>query len=243
MRAIGIIPARYSSSRFPGKPLVIIKGKSMIQRVYEQAFKASALDDVYVATDDKLIYDHVKGFGGKVIMTSVKHQTGTDRIAEAVRKIKKRFDVVVNIQGDEPFIHPSQINAVVALFKKKGTQLATLAKQLTDIPAIVNPSIIKVVLDKEGNGLYFSRAPLPYNRNLSFPEIKYYKHIGIYGYRAAVLAQITKLKQTPLEKAESLEQLRWLENGYKIRVGITQKETWSVDVPSDLQRFDSPEFK
>ena len=237
----GIIPARFASTRFPGKPLVDIGGKSMIQRVYEQVSKV--LNDVYVATDDERIYDAVVAFGGKVIMTSDQHRSGTDRCYEAYTKLPTEFDVIINIQGDEPFIQPSQIEALKMCFEDETTQIATLVKPIavseTD-SLLFNPNSPKVVLDKNNCALYFSRSPIPYRRGAEEKDWAslhtYYKHIGIYAYRTQVLAEITSLEPSILEMAESLEQLRWLENGYKIKVGFTDVETVGIDTPEDLEK-------
>ncbi|MEW6467995.1 MAG: 3-deoxy-manno-octulosonate cytidylyltransferase [Bacteroidota bacterium] len=235
MKILGVIPARYASTRFPGKPLVLIKGKTMIQRVYEQAMKAKSLDEVTVATDDQRIYDHVRSFGGTVMMTSSRHPCGTDRCAEAARKIKTiKPAVVINIQGDEPFIDPRQIDKVAECFSDKKVQIATLAKKLDDVQELHSPNTIKVIFDKNRKAIYFSRLPIPFNRTAS--RVTYHKHIGIYAYRADVLQRLTRLKPTPLELAESLEQLRWLENGYSIRINLTSLETFSIDSPEDLKK-------
>ena len=241
MNFLGVIPARYASTRFPGKPLVDMKGKTMIQRVYEQVF--DVLDDVCVATDDFRIYEAVEAFGGKVVMTSVDHQSGTDRCYEAYTKIKGTYDVVVNIQGDEPFIKPSQIRLLQSCFLDEKTQIATLVKAF-DINAgydvLSNPNTPKVVVNKEMQAMYFSRSIIPYMRGKDQSEwLKnqtYYKHIGLYAYKTDVLKEITTLPQSILEKAESLEQLRWLENGYVIKVGVTNEETIGIDTPEDLEK-------
>lgn len=241
LKFLGIIPARYASTRFPGKPLAVLGGKTVIQRVYEQV--AGVLDDAYVATDDERIEEVVKAFGGKVVMTSVHHKSGTDRCYEACCKIGGNYDVVVNIQGDEPFIQPSQLETVKACFDDSQTQIATLVKPftLTDgLEALENVNSPKVVLDKHMHALYFSRSIIPFQRNKEKKDWLaghvYYKHIGLYAYRMEVLAEITSLPQSSLELAESLEQLRWLENGYSIKAGITQVETIGIDTPQDLQR-------
>ena len=241
MRFVGIIPARYASTRFPAKPLAMLGGKPVIQRVYEQV--AGVLDDAYVATDDERIEQAVKAFGGKVVMTSVNHKSGTDRCFEAFTKIGSNFDVVVNIQGDEPFIQPSQIEAVRACFLDPQTQIATLAMPLPanlGIDAIENPNVVKMVVSKDRKALYFSRSIIPYQRNQEKESWLlhhiYYRHIGLYAYQAEVLREITALPQSSLELAESLEQLRWLENGYTIKVGLTDVETIGIDTPQDLQR-------
>lgn len=232
MKFLGIIPARYASTRFPGKPLVNINGKSMIQRVYEQAKKSKALFKVIVATDDERIFNHVKSFRGEVMMTSAKHRCGTDRCAEVSKKVKS--DVVINIQGDEPFINPKQIDLVAKCFSDKKVEIATLAKKCEDENELNSPNTIKVIFDKNKKAIYFSRHKIPYNRTGS--KIIYHKHIGIYAYRPAVLQQLTRLKSSPLELAESLEQLRWLENGYSVHVNLTQYESFSIDTPGDLER-------
>lgn len=241
MKFLGIIPARYASTRFPAKPLALLGGKTVIQRVYEQV--AGVLDDAYVATDDERIEAVVKAFGGKVVMTSVHHKSGTDRCFEAASKIGGDFDVVVNIQGDEPFIQPSQLHSIQACFDDPATQIATLVKPFTadnDISMLENPNSPKVVLDKDRNALYFSRSVIPYLRNVEktdwLKSHTFYKHIGLYAYRVEVLKEITSLQQSPLELAESLEQLRWLENGYIIKAGITEVETIGIDTPEDLAR-------
>lgn len=240
MKFLGIIPARYASTRFPAKPLAILGGKTVIQRVYEQV--VGVLDDAYVATDDEKIETTVKAFGGKVVMTSVNHKSGTDRCYEACTKIGGDFDVVVNIQGDEPFIQPSQLMAVKACFEDQSTQIATLVKPFSSedsFATLENINSPKVVVNKNMNALYFSRSIIPYQRNAEKDEwLKnhvYYKHIGLYAYRTNVLKEITSLPQSPLELAESLEQLRWLENGYTIKVGISEVETIGIDTPQDLQ--------
>jgi len=240
---LGLIPARYGSTRFPGKPLADIGGKPMIQHVYEQTQKE--LKYVYVATDDKRIEDAVKAFGGKVVMTSVDHQSGTDRCAEALEKVKaienKEFHAVLNIQGDEPFISPKQINIVANCFKDKNTELATLVKPITQSEDLFNPNKPKVVVSRNNKALYFSRSPIPYYR--SVPENEwlekqtYFNHIGLYGYRCDVLKEITKLPIGKLESAESLEQLRWLENGYKISIEQTNEQAISIDTPEDLEKL------
>lgn len=234
-KIIGIIPARYASTRLPGKPLVDIGGKPMIQRVYEQAKQVPQLSAVYVATDDERIAEVVKQFGGNVVLTDPAHQSGTDRCAEVLAKLNQEADVIINIQGDEPFIDPKQIQLVADCFADKSVSVASLIKKLDKESDVQNPNMVKAVMDVHGNALFFSRSPIPYRRNPE-AEITYYKHIGIYGYRASVLMQITQLPQSKLEKAESLEQLRWLENGYQIRLKETQLEALSVDTPDDLKR-------
>lgn len=241
MKFIGIIPARYASTRFPAKPLAMLGGKPVIQRVYEQV--AGVLDDAYVATDDERIEAAVKAFGGKAVMTSVNHKSGTDRCYEAYCKVGQGYDVVVNIQGDEPFIRHSQLETVKACFDDADTQIATLVKPFTPedgYEALENPNSPKVVVNSQMQALYFSRSVIPFQRNCDRGEWLanhvYYKHIGLYAYRASVLKEITALPQSPLELAESLEQLRWLENGYVIKVGVTEVETVGIDTPQDLAR-------
>jgi len=239
MEVLGIIPARYASTRFPGKPLTDIRGKSMIQRVYEQA-KKSSLAEVLVATDDTRILEHVQGFGGKVVMTGSQHQSGTDRCFEAYKLNNQPFEYIINIQGDEPFIHPEQIDLVAACFEKPQTQLATLIKQVETAEELFNVNSPKVVINQAKEALYFSRQPIPYCRNVPndiwHKQHTYYKHIGIYGYRADILEQITQLPPSALELAESLEQLRWLEHGFKITTALTHHETIGIDTPEDLER-------
>ena len=241
MKFLGLIPARYASTRFPAKPLAILGGKPVIQRVYEQV--VNCVDEAYVATDDERIAQVVSDFGGKVVMTSVNHRSGTDRCHEAAMKVGGHFDVVINIQGDEPFIHPSQIETVKRCFDDATTQIATLVKPFggdASIEQLQNPNSPKVVLDKDQHALYFSRSVIPYLRGIEPSEwLKhhtYYKHIGLYAYRRKVLDEITSLPQSQLELAESLEQLRWLENGYTIKVGLTDVETIGIDTPDDLKR-------
>ena len=241
MKFVGIIPSRYASTRFPGKPLADMAGKPMIQRVYEQA--KLALDDVWVATDNELIAKAVVDFGGNVVMTSTMHKSGTDRCNEAYTNIGKQFDVVINIQGDEPFIQPGQIEELKNCFLKQDTQLATLVKAFKKdegFDVLFNPNLPKVIINRNNEAIYFSRSIVPYIRDVHHTEWLekhiFYKHIGMYGYRTDVLAKITKLEQSVLEKAESLEQLRWIENGYKIKVGFTDVETIGIDTPEDMEK-------
>ena len=238
MKFIGIIPARYASSRFPGKPLASLGGKIVIQRVYEQV--AAILEHVCVATDDERILNSVTAFGGQAVMTSPHHKSGTDRIAEAVEKIGGDYDVIINIQGDEPFIQSSQIKTLCRCFDDSDTQIATLGKPFSTIDAVQNVNSPKIVLDNKGYAMYFSRAVIPFIRGVDqtgwLAQYPFLKHIGIYAYRASVLTEITQLPQSSLELAESLEQLRWLQNGYKIKVGLTEVETIGIDTPADLQR-------
>lgn len=238
MKFMAIIPARYASTRYPGKPLAILGGKTVIQRVYEQV--KSVLNDVYVATDDDRIYSTVTDFGGKAVMTRADHKSGTDRIEEAAEKIGLDADVIINVQGDEPFIQPSQIKTLMQLFDAPETQIGTLGKPFESIDAVENPNSPKIVTDNRGFALYFSRSIIPYirgkERDSWFGEYPFLKHLGIYAYRREVLAEVTKLPMSSLEKAESLEQLRWLQNGYRIRVGLTDIETVGIDTPEDLTR-------
>ncbi len=236
MNILGIIPARYGSTRFEGKPLALINGKMMIQRVYEQAKKADKLSEVVVATDDERIYNAVVGFGGKAVMTSTRHKSGTDRCCEVVDKIGNGFDAVINIQGDEPYINPQEINQIAELISDKDTQLASLCKPVYDEEELMSPNAVKVVFDKNGKALYFSRSAIPYLRNQI--ERTFYKHIGIYAYKCDVLKKVAALPQSGLELAESLEQLRWLENGYTVRMGVTEFESFSVDVPDDIVKIE-----
>lgn len=243
-RIAGIIPARYASSRFPGKPLVMIGGKPMIRRVYEQA--SLALETVYVATDDMRIHDAVSSFGGKVVMTSAGHQSGTDRCAEAAGKITLQEGfipyAVINIQGDEPFIRPEQIDLLASCFDDSSVEIATLVRKVEPGEDLTNPNHPKVVINLSGNAIYFSRSVVPYLRDVPSAEWParhaYYKHIGLYGYRTDILKQLTVLPQSPLEKAESLEQNRWIENGFRIRTVVTPWESIGIDTPGDLERVE-----
>ena len=241
MTFTAIIPARYASTRFPGKPLAVLGGKTVIQRVYEQV--KNVLSEVYVATDDERIFEQVESFGGKAVMTRPDHQSGTDRIQEAVEKTGTQADVIINVQGDEPFIQPSQIQTLMQLFDDPSTQIGTLGKPFESIEAVENPNSPKIVTDNRSFALYFSRSIIPFirgkERNDWFGEYPFLKHLGVYAYRREVLAEVTKLPQSSLEKAESLEQLRWLQNGYRIRVGLTDVETVGIDTPEDLQRAEA----
>lgn len=242
MKFISIIPARYASTRFPGKPLAMLGGKSVIQRVYEKV--SGIIEETWVATDDERIFNAVESFGGKAVMTRNDHKSGTDRIEEAIEKIGGDYDVVINVQGDEPFIQASQIKTVCECFDDPSTEIATLGKPFgNDMDAINNPNSPKIVVDKKGYAMYFSRSVIPFVRGkeskewpLSYPFLK---HIGLYAYRRNVLAEVTRLPQGELEKAESLEQLRWLENGYRIKVGLTDVETVGIDTPEDLARAEN----
>lgn len=238
MKFIGIIPARYASTRFPGKPLALLGGKTVIQHVYEKV--AAVLEAAYVATDDERIYDVVKSFGGQVVMTRTDHKSGTDRIEEAIEKIGGEWDVVVNVQGDEPFVAKSQLDTICHCFDDPTTQIATLGKPFESMEAVQNPNSPKIVVDNMGFAMYFSRSVIPYVRGKEksswLTHYPFLKHLGIYAYRKDVLRQITQLPQSSLEIAESLEQLRWLQNGFKIKVGTTNVETVGIDTPQDLER-------
>lgn len=238
MKFIGIIPARYASTRFPGKPLALLGGKPVIQHVYEKV--AAVLEAAYVATDDERIYDVVKSFGGQVVMTHTDHKSGTDRIEEAIEKIGGEWDVVVNVQGDEPFVAKSQLDTICHCFDDPTTQIATLGKPFESMEAVQNPNSPKIVVDNMGFAMYFSRSVIPYVRGKEksswLTHYPFLKHLGIYAYRKDVLRQITQLPQSSLEIAESLEQLRWLQNGFKIKVGTTDVETVGIDTPQDLER-------
>ena len=238
MKFIGIIPARYASTRFPGKPLAMLGGKPVIQHVYEKV--AASLEEAYVATDDQRIYDAVIGFGGKAVMTRTDHKSGTDRIEEAIEKIGGDWDVIVNVQGDEPFVAKSQLETICHCFDDASTQIATLGKAFTSMEAVENPNSPKIVVDNQGFAMYFSRSIIPFVRGKEQAEglghYPFLKHLGIYAYRKEVLREVTQLPQSSLELAESLEQLRWLQNGYKIKVGTTYVETVGIDTPQDLER-------
>ncbi len=241
MKFIAIIPARYASTRFPGKPLAMLGGKPVIQRVYEQA--VSILPEAYVATDDERIWQAVHQFGGRAIMTRSDHRSGTDRIEEAAEKIGTDADVIINIQGDEPFVQSSQIETLMHLFDAPETQIGTLGKRFENMEAVQNPNSPKIVCDRRGFALYFSRSIIPFVRGQEqqtwLTNYPFLKHLGIYAYRREALREVTQLPQSPLEVAESLEQLRWLENGYRIRVGLTEVETVGIDTPDDLQRAET----
>lgn len=238
MKFIGIIPARYASTRFPGKPLALLGGKPVIQHVYEKV--AAVLEAAYVATDDERIYDVVKSFGGQVVMTRTDHKSGTDRIEEAIEKIGGEWDVVVNVQGDEPFVAKNQLDTICHCFDDPTTQIATLGKPFENMEAVQNPNSPKIVVDNMGFAMYFSRSVIPYVRGKEMSSwltlYPFLKHLGIYAYRKDVLRQVTQLPQSSLEIAESLEQLRWLQNGFKIKVGTTDVETVGIDTPQDLER-------
>jgi 3-deoxy-manno-octulosonate cytidylyltransferase (CMP-KDO synthetase) len=239
MSILGIVPARYDSTRFPGKPLIKIGSKTMVELVYEQAKKCKHLKDVIVATDDVRIYDHVLSFGGNVILTSKSHQSGTDRCAEVVEELKTNYTSVINIQGDEPFIDPEQISLVAASLIITNSDIVTLAKKIETVADLFNENKVKVVMDKNDFAIYFSRAPIPFQKENKkdnwLQNHNYYKHIGMYGFKIKTLLEITKLSVSELEKTESLEQLRWIDNGYKIRVEHTEIETDAIDTESDYQ--------
>lgn len=239
MKIIGLIPARYASTRFHAKPLVDINGKSMIQRVYEQAAKATSVSKVVVATDHREIFDHVKSFGGLVCMTKDSHVSGTDRCYEAMTQQGEKFDYVINIQGDEPFIQPEQIDLLASQLNGI-TEIATLVKEIKTKEELFNANLVKAVFSKGHEALYFSRSPIPHIRNTAedawLSKHTFYKHIGMYGYRADILEELTKIPVSSLERAESLEQLRWLENGFKITIAETLTETFGIDTPDDLKK-------
>ncbi len=243
MDLLAVIPARYASSRFPGKPLAIISGKTMIERVYSQS--CMAFDNVYVATDHPLIYETITKSGGNAVMTSESHINGTSRVLEAMYKVEEihgcKCKIVINIQGDEPFIEPAQLNELHRCFSNPQTQIATLAHKVTDIDELLSPDVVKVVFNSAGEALFFSRSPIPYNREIPKEEWcakgQYFKHIGLYGYRRETLIAISSLNTSPLENAEKLEQLRWLENGIKIVVAETMHPSYSVDTPGDIEQL------
>jgi len=242
MNIIGIIPARYASTRFPGKPLAIIHGKSMIQRVYEQVSLAKTISKIIVATDDERIAAHVKAFGGNVCMTSENHNSGTERCFEVVETIKDlAMDVVINIQGDEPYINPTQIDLLATAFEKKEIEIATLIKKIHQNEELLSPNVVKVVKDLHQRAIYFSRSPIPFLRGCLqedwLKKADYYKHIGIYAYRSAILQKIVTLPLSKLEKTESLEQLRWIENGFSVHTAITEFESIAIDTPEDLKKL------
>jgi 3-deoxy-manno-octulosonate cytidylyltransferase (CMP-KDO synthetase) len=239
---VGVIPARYKSLRLPGKPLIPIKGKPLIQRVYENASKSQYLDKLLVATDDKTILNLVKNFGGEARLTSKRHKTGTDRVAQAVKNINAK--IVINIQCDEAFINPKMIDELILQMKKdRNIQMGTLASKIKDKKFLTDPNLVKVALDKDNYALYFSRYPIPYRRTDGYQtkSHNYYEHIGIYAFRKNFLKTLSRLSQTPLEKSERLEQLRALENGYKIKVVITEYNSFSLNSYADLKRLNSPE--
>ncbi|MBU1013710.1 MAG: 3-deoxy-manno-octulosonate cytidylyltransferase [Bacteroidetes bacterium] len=245
MKIIGIIPARYESSRFPGKPLAMILDKPMIQHVYENASKTVSLNELIVATDDLRIFECVEKFGGKVVMTGKNHQSGSDRCSEVLKLLiakKQYFDVVINIQGDEPFIKTVQLEMIIESFEEDSTaEISTLVKKIHQTNELFNPNVVKAVVNHKGDALYFSRSPIPFMRDLDqaqwISHHSYYKHIGIYGFKTDVLQQITGLNKSGLEKSENLEQLRWLENGFKIKTKLTTIENIAIDQPEDLKKI------
>lgn len=239
MNIYGVIPARYASTRFPGKPLIDLAGKTMIQRVYEQSKKCSLLKDVIIATDDQRIFEHAKSIGARVVMTSEHHTSGTDRCAEVLEQLTDS-DVIINIQGDEPLINPDQISLLCKCFEDSQTDIATLVKKIDSEETLFNHNTPKVIIDNHSFAMYFSRECIPHQRNIDkkdwLKNFNYYQHIGIYGYRSDVLKNITKLQASSLEKAESLEQLRWIENGYKIKTAETQFESIAIDCVDDVAK-------
>ncbi len=238
MTIAGIIPARYGSTRFPGKPLAMIGNMTMIERVYRQAEKSTRLQSVFVATDDQRIFDTVKSFGGNAVMTSSSHQTGTERCAEAVSFLPINPEAVINIQGDEPFLEPSQIDRVAELLFNPQVEIATLIRRTTNMDEVNNPNAVKAVINLLGRAIYFSRLPIPYYKNeIPFEQRSYHIHVGIYGYKIGTLNAIVKLQPSSIETAESLEQLRWLDNGYSIHAALTNAISHAVDAPEDLQRL------
>jgi 3-deoxy-manno-octulosonate cytidylyltransferase (CMP-KDO synthetase) len=239
-RILGVIPARYASSRLPGKPLMDIGGKSMVQRVAEQARRSMSLLEVVIATDDARIMEHVQGFGGQAVLTSTKHPSGTDRCWEALEAMGvDRFDGVVNIQGDEPFIAPEQIDELCTTLSRPGVSIGTLAQVVTDDRDLLDPGEVLITVDANMDALYFSRAPIPFLRNAApgprHEQFRYLKHVGLYAYSTGALKQIVRLAPSALEQAESLEQLRWLENGHRVRIGLTAHSSFCVDTPEDLE--------
>lgn len=237
MKAIGIIPSRYASSRFPGKPLIDLKGKSMIQRVYENASKASLLDDIIVATDDERIFQHVQSFGGKVMMTNSDHTSGTDRCGEIAKLIDA--DIIINIQGDEPLVDPNQLDILLKAFEDKAVSIATLGSKNITLEDLSNPNRIKIVTNVTNNALYFSRSAIPNDYHFKDDALTYYpflRHIGLYAFRRDCLLELIDLSPTKLEITESLEQLRWLYYGYSIKVIETDIETPNIDVPEDVAK-------
>lgn len=237
---VAIIPARFASTRFPGKPLVDIMGKSMIQRVYELTLKASLIDKVVIATDDGRIADHAATFGAEVVMTSPNHPSGTDRCWEALNKLDTKFDYVINVQGDEPFIDPLQIDTLAEVLQNEETELATLIGKVNRPEILTDPGEVKVVINSLNDALYFSRQPIPFIREVNPAEWsinhQYYYHVGMYAYRTDILEKITRLPVSPLEKAESLEQLRWLENGFSIKCALTDIESYCIETPEDIAK-------
>ena len=240
MKILGIIPARYQSSRFPGKPLMMIGDKSMIERVYGQVLKTNCINDVVVATDDIRIYNHVLTFGGQVQMTRVDHESGTSRCVEIAEELNE-YDIYVNIQGDEPFIQPTQIEKLVGVFiENEHSEIATLTKKINDYDSLSNDNIVKVVISQNKKALYFSRSPIPFIRDIPFrswlKEGVFYKHVGMYGFRREVLINLKSVNKGIYHKLEKLEQLQWLENGWSIYVAETEDESIGIDTPEDLEK-------
>ena len=242
MRVLAIIPARYASTRFPGKPLALLGGKPVIEWVWERVSSVSGLDEAVVATDDNRIAQAVEAFGGRVVMTGSHHRSGTDRCGEVLQRMKEQgnvFDVAINVQGDEPFVQPGQLHSLISAFSQPDTCIATLKTPIRSTEELLSPNNVKVVCDKEGHALYFSRQPLPYLRGAEpaewLKQQRYYKHVGIYAFRTATLEKLVSLPQSPLETSESLEQLRWLENGYRIHVGETEAANIGIDTPEDMK--------
>ena len=243
MRVLAVIPARYASTRFPGKPLALLGGKPMIEWVWERVASLTTLSKAVIATDDGRIAKAVTAFDGKAMLTSGSHRSGTDRCGEVLKRLEaigEEYDVVLNVQGDEPFVTHEQLTTLLACFDDPSTQIATLGKPFDSMEGVCNPNSPKIVLDNKGFALYFSRSVIPFIRGVEqqkwLENYPFLKHLGVYAYRAEVLREVTRLPQSSLEKAESLEQLRWLQNGYRIRVGITQQETVGIDTPEDLAR-------
>jgi len=246
MKTIGIIPSRYASTRFPGKPLVDINGKTMIQRVYEQAVKSQKLSRVIVATDDDRIFNHVKKFGGNVLMTDVEHTNGTTRCNQIISLLEdagELFDIAVNIQGDEPYINPNQIDSVISLFENTNVQIGTLAKKITDNNELFDSNVVKVIMNNKGKAVYFSRQSIPMLRDVEntkwLENFDFYKHIGLYAYKTTILKEIAIMPASLLEQAEKLEQLRWLENEISISVNITDYESIAIDTQDDLLKLET----
>lgn len=243
MKVLAVIPARYASTRFPGKPLALLGGKPIIQWVWEKVSEMKGITDGVVATDDMRIVQAVKQFGGQVLMTSDQHRSGTDRCGEVLTTMEsqgQRYDIVINVQGDEPFVQEEQLQCLIDCFSDPATQIATLRKRITNQEELLSPNNVKVIGTENGRAIYFSRQPLPYLRGVEIEKWierqDYYKHIGIYAFRSETLHSVVKLQQSPLEKSESLEQLRWLENGYDIRLCDTQIENIGIDTPEDLNK-------
>lgn len=241
MKALVVIPARYGSTRFPGKPLAMIGNQSMIQRVWQQVRKATNIDRIVVATDDERILGHVLEFGGEARMTSKEHTSGTDRCAELARQLESEGylpDIIINVQGDEPFLHPNNIRLLIGAFQQQETSIATLRYRITDENVMEDPAVVKVVVDQKSDALYFSRYPIPYQRDPNKKSIRY-GHMGVYAFRASILQELCLLPSSDLEKAENLEQLRWLEQGYQIKVVQSSNPSRGIDNPWDIDNFAS----